>query len=294
MFTIEQLQAFVATSESGSFSAAARKLGRAQSVISQHIMNMELDCGVDLFDRSGRYPKLTENGHALMPYAQAAISQLDRLNNKATQLFSAQASELVLAIDEGIPLTRLPDVLKNLEQQFPQLQVECLTASSPDIIELVKSERATTGIILSDLQMPRHIDFTNLGNIVFDVYVSSDHPLAAQRITHIDQLKQYRQLVIRSKSAEPGSLNQALSPDIWYADNYYILLELANKGFGWCFLPEHLVADSPKTLKKVGDDFTKLAWQVNVDLIQHQKWHSDPLHQQAKAELITLFEQTVK
>ncbi|EJB1784579.1 LysR family transcriptional regulator [Vibrio parahaemolyticus] len=294
MFTIEQLQAFVATSESGSFSAAARKLGRAQSVISQHIMNMELDCGVDLFDRSGRYPKLTENGHALMPYAQAAISQLDRLNNKATQLFSAQASELVLAIDEGIPLTRLPDVLKNLEQQFPQLQVECLTASSPDIIELVKSERATTGIILSDLQMPRHIDFTNLGNIAFDVYVSSDHPLAAQRITHIDQLKQYRQLVIRSKSAEPGSLNQALSPDIWYADNYYILLELANKGFGWCFLPEHLVADSPNTLKKVGDDLTKLAWQVNVDLIQHQKWHSDPLHQQAKAELITLFEQTVK
>ncbi|EGR0620912.1 LysR family transcriptional regulator [Vibrio parahaemolyticus] len=291
MFTIEQLQAFVATSESGSFSAAARKLGRAQSVISQHIMNMELDCGVDLFDRSGRYPKLTTNGHALMPYAQAAISQLDRLNNKATQLFSAQASELVLAIDEGIPLTRLPDVLKNLEQQFPQLQVECLTASSPDIIELVKSERATTGIILSDLQMPRHIDFTNLGNIAFDVYVSSDHPLAAQRITHIDQLKQYRQLVIRSKSAEPGSLNQALSPDIWYADNYYILLELANKGFGWCFLPEHLVADSPNTLKKVWDDFTKLAWQVNVDLIQHQKWHSDPLHQQAKAELITLFEQ---
>ncbi|HHC7206886.1 TPA: LysR family transcriptional regulator, partial [Vibrio parahaemolyticus] len=46
--------------------------------------------------------------------------------------------------------------------------------------------------------------------------------------------------------------------------------------------------------KKVGDDFTKLAWQVNVDLIQHQKWHSDPLHQQAKAELITLFEQTIK
>jgi len=199
---------------------------------------------------------------------------------------------LVLAIDEGIPLTRLPDVLKNLEQRFPHLQVECLTASSPDIIELVKSERATTGIILSDLQMPRHIDFTNLGNIAFDVYFSSTHALAQQRVTHIDQLKQHRQLVIRSKNAEPCGLNQAFSPDIWYADNYYILLELANKGFGWCFLPEHLVAYSPNTLKRVGDDFTKLAWQVNVDLIQHQKWHSDPLHQQAKAELLNLFEQT--
>ncbi|EPE6794645.1 LysR family transcriptional regulator [Vibrio alginolyticus] len=292
MFTIEQLQAFIATSEAGSFSGAARKLGRAQSVVSQHIMNMEIDCGVELFDRSGRYPKLTENGLALVPYAQATISQLDRLNNRASQLFSTPTNKLVLAIDEGIPLTRLPDVLKKLEHRFPHLQVECLTASSPDIIELVKSERATTGIILSDLQMPRHIDFTNLGNIAFDVYVSSTHPLAKQQITHIDQLKQHRQLVIRSKSAEPCSLNQAFSPDIWYADNYYILLELANKGFGWCFLPQHLVAYSPNTLKKVGDDFTKLAWQVNVDLIQHQKWHSDPLHQQAKAELLNLFGQT--
>ncbi|WP_330943518.1 LysR family transcriptional regulator [Vibrio diabolicus] len=292
MFTIEQLQAFIATSETGSFSGAARKLGRAQSVVSQHIINMEVDCGVDLFDRSGRYPKLTESGLTLIPYAQAAISQLDRLNNRASQLFSTPTNKLVLAIDEGIPLTRLPDVLKNLEQRFPHLQVECLTASSPDIIELVKSERATTGIILSDLQMPRHIDFTNLGNIAFDVYVSSTHALAQQRVTHIDQLKQHRQLVIRSKNAEPCGLNQAFSPDIWYADNYYILLELANKGFGWCFLPEHLVAYSPNTLTRVGDDFTKLAWQVNVDLIQHQKWHSDPLHQQAKAELLNLFEQT--
>ncbi|PFG55918.1 DNA-binding transcriptional LysR family regulator [Vibrio sp. ES.051] len=292
MFTIEQLQAFIATSKAGSFSGAARKLGRAQSVVSQHIINMEVDCGVELFDRSGRYPKLTESGHALLPYAQAAVSQLDRLNNRAAQLFSVPTNKLVLAIDEGIPLTRLADVLANLELRFPHLQVECLTASSPDIIELIKSERATTGIILSDLQMPRHIDFTNLGNIAFDVYISSKHPLAQQHVTHMDQLKQYRQLVIRSKSAEPSSLNQAFSPDIWYADNYYILLELANKGFGWCFLPTHLVAYSPNTLIRVGDDFTKLAWQVNVDLIQHQRWHSDPLHQQAKAELLTLFGQT--
>ncbi|MGR5238202.1 LysR family transcriptional regulator [Vibrio alfacsensis] len=290
MFTIEQLQAFVATSEAGSFSAAARQLGRAQSVISQHIMNMELDCGVDLFERSGRYPTLTGKGRELLPYALATISQLDRLNNKASQLFSQPASQLILAVDEGIPLTRLPKALKNLEQQFPQLQVECLTASSPDIIELVKSERATTGIILSELQMPKNTDSCNLGHIGFDAFVSSEHPLANHNVKHIDELKQHRQLVIGSKNADNSGFNQAVSPDIWYADNYYILLELANKGFGWCFLPEHLVAHTPNTLVKVGEEFTKLAWQVNIDLIQHQKWHSDPLHQQARLELQTLFE----
>ncbi len=109
MFTIEQLQAFATTSEAGSFSAAARKLGRAQSVISQHIMNMELDCGVDLFDRTGRYPKLTEKGHELMPYALATLSQLDRLNNKASQLFPALQPSLSLLLTKGFrsPASRL-------------------------------------------------------------------------------------------------------------------------------------------------------------------------------------------
>ncbi|NOH73236.1 LysR family transcriptional regulator [Vibrio pectenicida] len=290
MFTIEQLQAFVTTSEAGSFSAAARKLGRAQSVISQHIMNMELDYGVDLFDRTGRYPILTDKGHELIPYALATLSQLDRLNNKASQLFSAPATKLVLAVDEGIPLTRLPNALKNLEQKFPSLQMECLTASSPDIIELIQSERATTGIIMSDLQMPNNIDISNLGHIGFDVFVSSEHPLAKKTIRNIDELKQHRQLTIRSRNEDVSSLNQAFSPDIWYADNYYMLLELANKGFGWCFLPEHLVFYAPNTLVKLGEKFTKLAWQVNIDLVQHQKWHSDPLHQQARIEFQTLFE----
>ncbi|WP_341664227.1 LysR family transcriptional regulator [Vibrio sp.] len=290
MFTIEQLQAFVMTSEAGSFSAAARKLGRAQSVISQHIMNMELDYGVELFDRSGRYPKLTDTGHELMPYVMATLSQLDRLNNKASQLFSAPATKLVLAVDEGIPLTRLPNVLKNLEQTFPDLQMECLAASSSDIIELIQSERATAGIILSDFKMPKNIDLSNLGHIGFDVFVSSKHILAKANIQNIDQLKQHRQLTIRSKNKDVGGLNQAFSPDIWYADNYYILLELANQGFGWCFLPEHLVSSVPNTLVKLGDESTQLAWQVNIDLVQHQKWHSDPLHQQTRLELQALFD----
>ena len=69
----------------------------------------------------------------IRPVPFSGRNQLDRLNNRASQLFSTPTNQLVLGIDEGIPLTRLPDVLKNLEQCFPHLQVECLTASSPDI-----------------------------------------------------------------------------------------------------------------------------------------------------------------
>lgn len=58
--SLEHFKALLATAETGSFSAAARRLGKAQSVVSAAIANLEIDLGLALFDRSGRYPVLTE------------------------------------------------------------------------------------------------------------------------------------------------------------------------------------------------------------------------------------------
>src|SRR5471032_2467284 len=67
--TLDQLRTFIAAAEEGSFSAAGRKLRRAQSVVSQTLANLELQLGVTLFDRSARYPKLTDDGRALLQNA---------------------------------------------------------------------------------------------------------------------------------------------------------------------------------------------------------------------------------
>src|SRR6267142_2478242 len=60
--TLDQLRTFIAAAEEGSFSAAGRKLGRAQSVVSKTLANLEAQLGVKLFDRSARYPRLTDEG----------------------------------------------------------------------------------------------------------------------------------------------------------------------------------------------------------------------------------------
>src|ERR1700687_5103215 len=67
--TLDQLRTFIAAAEQGSFSAAGRKLRRAQSVVSQTLANLEGQLGVVLFDRSARYPTLTEGGRALLQNA---------------------------------------------------------------------------------------------------------------------------------------------------------------------------------------------------------------------------------
>ena len=54
--TIEQLRTLRAVAEAGSFSAAARKLGRVQAAVSQSIDRLEAQLGLRLFDRTGRVP----------------------------------------------------------------------------------------------------------------------------------------------------------------------------------------------------------------------------------------------
>ena len=69
-YSFEQLEAFVASAEEGSFSAAARRLGKAQSAVSTAVSNLEIDFGVELFDRSGKLPVLSPAGETLLREAR--------------------------------------------------------------------------------------------------------------------------------------------------------------------------------------------------------------------------------
>ena len=74
-FSMEQIQAFVAAAEHGSFSAAARHLGKAQSAISTAIANLELDLDLTLFDRTGRSPLLNDHGKEMLEKAYQLLEQ---------------------------------------------------------------------------------------------------------------------------------------------------------------------------------------------------------------------------
>ncbi|TOY93927.1 LysR family transcriptional regulator [Vibrio fluvialis] len=291
MFSIEQLEAFIATVECGSFSSAARKLGKVQSAISQHVMNLEIDCNSQLFERQGRYPVLTPAGHKLLPYAQATVQQHKRLVQQATGLSNEGNQQLTLALDEGILLSGLTSLLAKLEAEFPLLELECLSASSKDVIEMIESGRATCGLIFSELVLPDTLDFESIGSIKFDVYVSSQHALAQSVSPHIDALRLHRQLAIRSRNHTASSFHQPHSPDVWYADNYYLLLDLAIHGFGWCLLPTHLAhaeVDSGR-LVRVPVAFEQLAWYTNVDVIQLHQYAQDSIHRRTRELLRQLF-----
>src|ERR1700741_5103553 len=84
--TLDQLRTFIAAADEGSFSAAGRKLRRAQSVVSQTLANLEGQFGVKLFDRTRRRPVLTPQGQVLLTHARTVAGDVDRLKAHAKHL----------------------------------------------------------------------------------------------------------------------------------------------------------------------------------------------------------------
>src|SRR6202042_1861047 len=97
--SLDQLRTFIAAVDEGSFSAASRKLLRAQSVVSETISNLEDQIGVQLFDRSGRYPKLTAAGSVILADARSIITGVDLMKARAKGISVGLEPELSGGLD---------------------------------------------------------------------------------------------------------------------------------------------------------------------------------------------------
>src|ERR1700681_2718277 len=137
--TLDQLRTFVAAAEEGSFSAAGRKLRRAQSVISQTLATLERQLGVKLFDRGGRYPRLTDHGHALLNDAKTIADGMDGFKARAKTWREGLEPELSLSIDAMYPMCVLTEAVGSFRDAFPhtplRLYVEVLGAVIEPVLQ---------------------------------------------------------------------------------------------------------------------------------------------------------------
>src|ERR1700722_7266788 len=101
--SLDQLRTFLAVADEGSFSAAGRRLRRAQSGESQSLANLEGQLGVKLFDRRGHLPALTDTGRALLAAARVVAGNVELFKARARSLARGLEPELSVAVDVMFP-----------------------------------------------------------------------------------------------------------------------------------------------------------------------------------------------
>jgi DNA-binding transcriptional LysR family regulator len=243
--SLDQLRTFIAAAEEGSFSAAGRKLNRAQSVVSQTVSNLEKQLGVKLFDRSTRYPRLTDPGQALLNDAKAIADGMDCFKARAKILREGLEPELSLAIDAMYPMSALTEAVGAFRGVFPytplRLYVEVLGA----VIEPVLQGTCQIGVIGTFPLVPDSMHSEPLLDVPMVSVVAPVHPLAAHEGTiPRAELQKHVQLVLTDRSTLSAGRSYGV-----YSQNVWRLADLGAKhaflraGFGFGHMPRFMVED---------------------------------------------------
>src|ERR1700752_5348192 len=178
--TLDQLRTFIAAVDEGSFSAAGRKLRRAQSVVSQSLANLEAQLGVKLFDRGARYPRLTEEGRSLLADARTVADQIDGFKARARAMKEGLEPELAVSIDVMYPMGSLTCAAAHSRKAYPHTPLRLYVEALGAVIKPVLDRSCSIGIVGSLPTIPDELQSEPLFDLPFVTVVSPGHPLAGK------------------------------------------------------------------------------------------------------------------
>ncbi len=159
--TLAQLRTFERIVRLGSFRIAANHLGLTQPSVSQRIRELEGALGTALFVRRGPRLSLTAEGHALLDYA-------DRILETASEIVDRFRSRdplkglLRLGLSESFALICLTDLMRRLEQRYPDLKTSVHVGDTGTVSGLL-NERKLDIAVVSEPSLEPHVHARPIG-----------------------------------------------------------------------------------------------------------------------------------
>jgi len=242
--SMDQLRTFIAAADEGSFSAAGRKLRRAQSVVSHTLANLEHQVGFALFDRTTRYPQLTDAGRALLVQAREAASSMDAFKARARSLGAGLEPELAVAVDVMFPIETLTCAVKAFHAAFPTTPLRLFVEALGAVVQPLLDGRCRLAVIGSLPELPAGCAVEYLMAVETVTVVAPDHPLAQLEgpVTH-EQAAQHIQLVLTDRSAlTQGRDFGVQSAQVWRLADLGAKHAFLRAGLGWGHMPLHMVS----------------------------------------------------
>jgi DNA-binding transcriptional LysR family regulator len=243
--SLDHLRVFLAVCEEGSFNAAARRLGRAISVVSYAIAQLEAQLDVRLFEREGsRKPQLTAAGKALVGEVRAISDDADALLAKVRSLRQGLEAELSLAVDVMVPGEALARLLREFQAMYPSVALRLHVEALGAVAALVLEGRATFAIGGPDILALAEIEREAVGSVALVPVAAPEHPLAQMERVPPGEARKHLQLVLTDRSPlTAGRDFSVLSARTWRLADLGAKHALLKEGIGWGSMPRHAVRE---------------------------------------------------
>ena len=240
--SIDQLLVLLTVAEAGSFTAAAKRLGRATSAISYAIDTLEAQLGLSLFDRgTTRKPKLTQQGEAVVSEAKAVAHSVETLRARVRGFLDELEPELSLVVDSMLPSDRLTTLLREFHVRFPTVPVRLLMETLGGVERVVRSGLASIGVgslLHMDMTGFRRIDIEGVRIIPV---AAPNHPLAKASGAAPPEASDFVQLVLSEQPAAESRDYGVVSLNTWRIGDQTARHKLLLAGLGWGGMPEPVV-----------------------------------------------------
>lgn len=195
---IEQIKAFLAVSETGSFGQAAKLCGVTQSTISRQVQGLETHLKTTLFHRQAQ-AKLTVSGEKLLPHARRICQEWEKVEEKIRELLGGEQPELCVAAIHSVCAYYLPPVLQDFCQNYPQVQLRVTALGSDRALKVLRDGLVDVALVMNNKYLTSSSDMVvkHLYYETIQVLVSKDHPLAIEESVTISQLAKYPQVIFK-------------------------------------------------------------------------------------------------
>ncbi len=241
----EWYKIFYYAAQSENFSEAARQLYITQSAVSQGIKNLENKLGVTLFDRNSRRARLTPEGKLLFSHISQAFNYIKTGEKKLAELHQLGTGEIRVGASDTVCKYYLIPYLREFNRRFPNIKIQVINRTSPQIVELLEKGSLDCGIITMPVRHPA-IETITLAEVE-DIWVASDKfKHLSDRTLSLPELIQEPLLLLEKTSATRQNLDRffqkeglMVTPEI-ELESVDLLLEFAKIGLGIA----HMVRES--------------------------------------------------
>ncbi|WP_353314221.1 LysR substrate-binding domain-containing protein [Shimia sp. NS0008-38b] len=256
--TLRQLRYFEALAQHRHFGRAADACAISQPALSVQIKELEEDLGVPLFERNARQIRLTAFGEDMASRVRDVLRGVEEIGEMARMSQTGLAGRLRLGVIPTIAPYLLPNLLRRLQNDFPDLVLHVRETMTATLIEELRQGRIDTAIVALPVSEPTFVERPLFSErfVLVRPQSEADHPvprpenLERERLLLLEEGHCFRDQALSFCGLPTARTHEGLD-----GSSLSTLVQMVGAGLGVTLIPEMAVPVETPTAGVSVDQF---------------------------------------
>lgn len=235
---LEYYKIFYYVGKYKSITLAARELSLSQPAVSQSVKHLEDDLGIELFVRTPKGVRLTQEGEVLYSYVTRGYEAICLGEKKVKELLNLESGEIRIGASDMTLRFYLLDHLEAFHEKYPKIKIHVTNAPTPETITHLQEGRIDFGVITTPVQENKYLHLRKVRTIK-DVFVAGEKYREYKgRLLKLEELKEMPLICLEGQTSSRTYVDEFLaSDDIVLAPEFELatsdmLVQFARRGLG--------------------------------------------------------------